>query len=63
MFLLQYIFSDDCTYTSYEFIGVFSTKAKAEAAKLPWLRGRGIDPHEADGWDDITEIKIDEPID
>lgn len=63
MFLLRYIFSDDCTYTAYEFVGVFSTKEKAEKAKKPWMRRHNIEPSQGDEWDDITEIKIDEAID
>jgi len=63
MFLLRFIFSDDCTYTNYEFVGVFSTKEKAEKAKKPWMRRHNVEPSQGDGWADIKEIKMDETFD
>jgi hypothetical protein len=36
MYLLEYIESDGCTYSSARFVGIFSTKTKLEAAMLEY---------------------------
>lgn len=63
MYLLRFIFSDDCTYTSYEFVGVFSTKEKAEKAKKPWMRRHDVQEGNGYEWDEIRECEIDVPHD
>lgn len=63
LYLLRYTFSDGCTYTSTETIGVFSTKELAEEAKEPWLSRHNVTPGGECNWDDIEEIQIDVPID
>jgi hypothetical protein len=62
-YLLQYTFSDGCTYSATELVGVFSTKELAEEAKQPWEQRQTIQPNEYCGWDDITEIYVDVPVD
>jgi hypothetical protein len=64
LYLLRYIFSDDCTYTSYEFVGVFSTEELAEAAKEPWMQRHGmVGHHHGCQWAEIELTQVDVPID
>jgi len=56
IFVLRGFFTDDCTYTSEVFCGVFSSEEKAEKGKKAWVREHKETP---DDWR-IHEATLDE---
>jgi hypothetical protein len=54
--LLLAVFTDDCTYTSEVFCGVFRSEELAKASKKDWVRAHKEEPN---NWI-VRKIRVDE---